>query len=102
MNFWTETHAHVYLNDFDKDREDMLARSREAAVRRILMPNIDRTSIDAMLEVEEKYSGECIAMMGLHPCSVKRDFEKELQIVEQWLSERKFVAIGEIGTDLYW
>ena len=66
------------------------------------MPNIDHTSIDAMLEVEERHPEICIPMMGLHPCYVKKDFEKELYTVESWLSKRKFLAVGEIGTDLYW
>jgi TatD DNase family protein len=65
------------------------------------MPNIDQSSIDRMLELESKDS-RCIPMIGLHPCSVEKGFEKELYIVEDWLSKRKWVAVGEIGTDLYW
>jgi TatD DNase family protein len=66
------------------------------------MPNIDHSSIDDMMEVEQRFPDQCLSMMGLHPCSVKKDFEKELYIVENWLSKRKFSAVGEIGTDLYW
>jgi len=66
------------------------------------MPNIDCSTIDDMMEVEEKYQGYCTAMMGLHPCSVKKNFEKELYRVEEWIGKRDFAAIGEIGTDLYW
>lgn len=102
MPTWTDTHAHIYLDEFRQDREDMLARAAEVAVQKIFMPNIDHTSIDAMLEVESKNQGRCFAMMGLHPCSVKKDFEKELYGVEQWLGNRKFSALGEMGTDLYW
>lgn len=102
MNHWVDTHAHIYLEDFDKDRPDMLARCREAGVNEIYMPNIDHTSIDRMLELENKHKDLCIPMMGLHPCSVKKDFEKELYRVEQWLSKRTFAAVGEMGTDLYW
>lgn len=102
MNFWTDTHAHIYLEEFDADRADMLARTQQAGVEKIYLPNIDSTSIDRMLELEEKTKGTCFAMMGLHPCSVKKDFEKELYIVESWLAKRSFVAIGEMGTDLYW
>jgi TatD DNase family protein len=65
------------------------------------MPNVDHESIDGMLEVESRNPG-CIAMMGLHPCSVNKDFQRELYTVEEWLSRRKFIAVGEIGTDLYW
>lgn len=102
MNFWIDTHAHIYVKEFDADRDEMLHRSQDCGVRRIFMPNIDHTSIDAMMEVENKNPEACIAMMGLHPCSVKRDFEKELYIAESWLSKRIFSAIGEMGTDLYW
>jgi len=99
---WIDTHAHIYLEEFNADREDMLRRSDTAGVTKIFMPNIDRTSIDAMMEVELKNPSRCISMMGLHPCSVKKDFEKELYLVEDWLNKRKFSAIGEMGTDLYW
>jgi TatD DNase family protein len=99
---WIDTHAHIYSTDFNKDREEVMERSREAGVNEIYMPNIDHTSVDGMLEVESDHPETCFAMMGLHPCSVKKDFESELYGVEQWLSKRKFAAIGEIGTDLYW
>lgn len=101
MNYWIDTHAHVYAEEFRDDREEMLQRCRDQKVDRIFMPNVDHTTIDSMLGVESRYP-QCHAMMGLHPCSVKKDFERELYIVEEWLSKRKFSAIGEIGTDLYW
>lgn len=97
-----DTHAHIYADQFKEDIEETIERSKETGLERIYMPNIDHTSIDAMLELELKYPNYCIATMGLHPCSVKSDFEKELYIVEEWLSKREFVAIGEMGTDLYW
>ncbi len=99
---WTDTHAHIYADEFKQDRVDMLHRANEVGVHKIYMPNIDHTSIDSMLELEEKNPGKCISMMGLHPCSVKKDFEKELYLVEAWLSKREFAAVGEMGTDLYW
>ncbi len=97
-----ETHAHIYLDDFKTDISEILERSQEVGVRKIYMPNIDHTSIDGMLELEMKNPDYCMATMGLHPCYVKKDFEKELYMVEEWLSKRTFPAIGEIGTDLYW
>jgi TatD DNase family protein len=97
-----ETHAHVYLEQFAKDVDEVIARAKEAGVDKIYMPNVDSTTIDDMLELEHRYPDYCIPMMGLHPCSVKKDFEKELYIVEDWLNKRDFVAVGEIGTDLYW
>lgn len=102
MNYFIDTHAHIYHPDFDLDRADMLHRCEEQGISKIYMPNVDHTSIDAMLELESRFEQHCIPMMGLHPCSVKRDFEKELYLVEDWLSKRKFAAVGEIGTDLYW
>lgn len=99
---WIDTHAHIYLADFDGDRNEVMARCEENDVSRIFMPNVDHTSIDAMLELESRSEGKCIAMMGLHPCYVKKDFERELYLVEDWLSKRKFAAVGEIGTDRYW
>ncbi|MBY0432597.1 MAG: TatD family hydrolase [Cyclobacteriaceae bacterium] len=102
MNYWTDTHAHIYSDEFSPDRHDTLVRAHEKGVSKIFMPNVDHTSIDAMLEVEASNPGSCFAIMGLHPCSVKKDFEKELYRVEQWLSKRAFAAIGEMGTDLYW
>lgn len=97
-----DTHAHIYSEKFESDRSLMLARTFEARVGKILMPNVDSESIEGMFDLEEKYPQQCLAMMGLHPCSVNQDFEKELQIVEEWLGKRKFVAVGEMGIDLYW
>ena len=97
-----DTHAHIYLEQFKEDIDDVITRSKELGMERIYLPNIDHRSIDDMLSLEEKYPEFCLATMGLHPCSVKADFEKELYLVEDWLSKREFVAIGEMGTDLYW
>ena len=97
-----DTHAHIYTEEFDADREDMLMRCEDQGVDKIFMPNVDHASIDRMMEVELKHFKRCFSMMGLHPCSVKKDFEKELYVVEQWLYKRKFSAIGEMGTDLHW
>jgi TatD DNase family protein len=102
MGNWIDTHAHIYADDFKADRHDTINRAIDAGVKKILMPNIDRTSIDDMLEVESRYPQTCMAMMGLHPCSVKKGFEKDLYLVEEWLFKRKFLAVGEMGTDLYW
>jgi len=97
-----DTHAHIYLEEFDTDRTEMIDRARSAGVEHLVMPNIDSSSIERMLVVEAAYPSFCYAAMGLHPCSVKEDVDSQLQEVEHWLSRRHFVAIGEIGTDLYW
>ncbi len=101
METLIETHAHIYLDQFEKDLDEVLDRAKEKGVEKIYMPNIDHTSIDDMLKVEET-SAICVAMMGLHPCSVNKTFEKELYLMEDWLSKREWSAVGEIGTDLYW
>ena len=101
-NYWVDTHAHIYAEEFGSDRETMMQRAEQKEVGRIYMPNIDHTSIDGMFELEQKYPSVCFPMMGLHPCYVKKDFEKELYLVESWLGKRKFSAVGEMGTDLYW
>ena len=97
-----DTHAHIYSEKFEDDIDDVIRRAQDAGVEKIYLPNIDSKSIDGMLELESRYPDLCVPMMGLHPCHVKEDFEKELYIVEEWLSKRSFVAVGEIGTDLYW
>lgn len=101
-DFFIDSHAHIYSEEFKADRIDTLERTKRANILKLVMPNVDHTSIDAMMEVEEKWKGMCYATMGLHPCSVKKDFQRELYIVEDWLSKRKFAAVGEMGTDMYW
>jgi TatD DNase family protein len=100
--FWIDSHAHVYSKEFNEDRDESLRRAAEGNIKKIFMPNVDHASIDGMMEVESRHPGLCFATMGLHPCSVNKDFQRELYIVEEWLSKRKFSAVGEIGTDLYW
>lgn len=97
-----DTHAHIYDVKFKDDINEIIDRAKESGVERIYLPNIDSTTIDDMLELELKFPDYCIPMMGLHPCSVDKNFEKELYIVEDWFSKRDFVAVGEMGTDLYW
>ena len=97
-----DTHAHLYLEQFDEDRTEMLQRARQEGVGKFYLPNIDSSSVERMLNMEAQFPNECFAMMGLHPCSVKENYKSELSVVEKWLDERPFAAVGEIGTDLYW
>jgi len=97
-----DTHNHIYLPEFDKDRDEVVRRSLNTGVRTIMMPNIDSTSVAPMLEAEERYPGICLPMMGLHPTSVKENYHDELELVETRLSEHKYYGIGETGIDLYW
>jgi TatD DNase family protein len=98
----TDSHSHIYAEQFREDRGDALRRAFEQQVNRIFMPNIDHSSIDVMLETEAAFPENCFAMMGLHPCSVNKHFMRELYTVEDWLAKRPFAAIGETGIDLYW
>ena len=97
-----DTHTHFYLKEFEEDFEQALQRARDAGITKFYMPGIDSTVIDDMLKLEKLYPHEFFPMIGLHPCSVKEDYLKELKIVEDYLSQRKFVALGEIGLDFYW
>lgn len=97
-----ETHAHIYDEQFGQDRNAMLERAFSAGIKQIWMPNCDHETIDGMLALEKQYPEVCHAMMGMHPCYVKENFEEELNVVEQWLEHRKFILIGEIGLDFYW
>jgi TatD DNase family protein len=99
---YIDTHAHIYLEHFDEDIEKILQSAKNVLISTIFLPNIDSSSIEAMLQLEALYPDQCRALMGLHPCSVKGDFENELKIMDNWLGRRKFAGIGETGTDLYW
>lgn len=97
-----DTHAHIYVEEFDADRDDMIFRSREAGVAKILMPNIDEDSLEAIKKVADAYPDYCYPMMGLHPTSIGSDYKRALKVIENELGKRTYCAIGEIGIDLYW
>jgi len=97
-----DTHNHIYLPEFDVDRDEVIQRSLATGVRRIMMPNIDSSSMAPMLDCEQQFPGICLPMMALHPTSVKENFRTELDAVEKALKEQKYYGIGETGIDLYW
>lgn len=97
-----DTHSHIYLPEFDPDRQLMLERAGNAGIGQILMPAIDSTTHEIMLKLEAEQPVTCLAMMGLHPCSVKENYRDELKIVRSFLEKRSFKAVGEIGLDFYW
>jgi TatD DNase family protein len=97
-----DTHCHLYLKEFDTDRAAVIERAQKEGVKRFYLPAIDKEVLPNILQLEADYKGTCFAMMGLHPCSVKENYEEELQIVEEWLNKRPFAAVGEIGLDFYW
>ena len=97
-----DSHTHLYAEEFAEDRDAMIQRAVDLGVERFYLPNIDSSSIESMLHLEETYPDRCFAMMGLHPCSVKANYREELSLVKEWLDKRPFCAVGEIGIDLYW
>jgi TatD DNase family protein len=98
----TDTHTHLYSEEFDHDRGEMIQRAIDSGVTRFFIPAIDSTCTDAMYELEKEYPDNVFLMMGLHPTYVKDNYLEELKHVETELAKRKFYAIGEIGIDLYW
>ncbi|MEP7256658.1 MAG: TatD family hydrolase [Ferruginibacter sp.] len=97
-----DTHCHLYVDEFKSDIEEVINKAEAEGVKKFYLPAIDSAEIDNMLLLEEKFPGKCIAMMGLHPCSVKENYLDELFIVKEWISKRKFAAVGEIGLDFHW
>ena len=98
----TDTHAHLYLPEFQEDLETVLGNSRNLGIRYIFMPNIDSSTIGSLAKVCTDHSDVCFPLMGLHPCSVKEDFEKELELIKAQLDQGTYYGVGEIGIDLYW
>jgi len=97
-----DTHSHIYSEDFDGDRAETVQRAKEVGVSHIILPNCDSSTLAPMLALEAEYPGYCHAAIGLHPTSVKEDYKNELAIVKSELERRNFIAVGEIGIDLYW
>jgi len=97
-----DTHTHLYLPEFDTDRDEVVNRAVSNGVVKMLMPNIDFQSADLMLSAETRYPGICNPMIGLHPTSVREDYLSQLGKLESLATKHKFIAIGEIGIDLYW
>lgn len=98
----TDTHTHLYSEEFDNDRVEMIQRAIDAGVSRFFVPSIDSSSTQKMYDLETQFPENIFLMMGLHPCYVKENYLEELAHVETELAKRKFYAIGEIGVDLYW
>ena len=97
-----DTHSHIYSEDFSNDLEEVIQRAFENDVRKIVLPNIDSSSVKKMLDLTDRYPQICYPLIGLHPTSVNDDYEEELELMEFWIKKRKFYGIGEVGIDLYW
>ncbi|MGF1722661.1 TatD family hydrolase [Vibrio kyushuensis] len=97
-----DTHAHIYASEFDGDRDEVVQRALQQGIRNILMPNIDLESIEPMLKTQAAYPDICRSMMGLHPCYVDGNVKETLATIHSWFEKHNFIAVGEIGIDLYW
>jgi len=97
-----DTHAHLYDEQFDSDRDAVIARAVDAGVGQMLLPNVDAQTVQPLLDTCRQYPDRCFPMLGLHPTSVDKNFEQQLKLIESYLDKTEIVAIGEIGIDLYW
>lgn len=98
----TDTHTHLYSEQFDLDRKEVIQRAIGNGVTRFFIPAIDSDYIQKMLDLEAEFPENIFLMMGLHPTHVKENVENELAQIKKWIDKRKFYGIGEIGIDLYW
>jgi TatD DNase family protein len=99
---WIDTHAHIYAEEFRDELEEMMLRVKDAGVNHVIMPNIDEDSLIPMKELHQRFPNETAMMIGLHPCSVNNGFEKFIEVVRKEADSGQYIAIGEIGMDLYW
>ena len=99
---YIDSHTHLYLEEFKNDRAEVISRALDWGVTKLLLPNIDQDSILSMLDLVSSYPGICYPMMGIHPTSVKENHKEQFENVKEWIRKETFIAIGEIGIDLYW
>lgn len=97
-----DTHTHLFVDAFDEDRTAVVQRAIESGVERMLLPNIDVDTVNSMNKMVENFPDNCFSMVGLHPSSVKEDWQEKLNILRKELETEKHIAVGEIGMDLYW
>jgi TatD DNase family protein len=98
----TDTHTHLYYETDAVKRSELMQRCNQNGISRLFLPNVDAASVPLMFELLEAYPASCYPMLGLHPCSVKDNWEEELAVIQPALHQHKIYAIGEIGIDLYW
>jgi TatD DNase family protein len=97
-----DSHTHIYLEEFASDIDTVIDRADKEGIKKIFLPAIDSAHHQEMFLLEQQFPETCFCMMGLHPCSVKENYQEEIDIVKQLLATRKFYAVGEIGLDFYW
>ncbi|MFC2137699.1 TatD family hydrolase [Bacteroidota bacterium] len=97
-----DSHTHLYLKQFEQDRDEVIESAIKLGIEKMVLPNIDSNSIQPILKICQQYPNHCFPTLGLHPSSVNKNYKKELKIIEDWIKEVEICAIGEIGIDLYW
>ncbi|MGM9834030.1 MAG: TatD family hydrolase, partial [Candidatus Limisoma sp.] len=97
-----DSHSHIYLEEFDADRADVVARARQAGVRRLVLPNVDLDTVEPMMALHHAYPAYTSVAMGLHPTSVGENYRADLAAIKEIFDRGGFVAVGEVGIDLYW
>lgn len=102
VQYLIDTHAHLYLKDFEEDRNEVIQRALDQGVKMIMLPNIDISSVSPMLDLADRYPHICLPMMGLHPTSVRENYTDGMAMVRAELEKRQYYAIGETGIDLHW
>ena len=99
---YIDTHTHIYLKDFNEDRKEIIRECIDSGVDKLLLPNIDKSSISDVIKICDVYKNVCYPMVGLHPCYVKDSYEDDLTYLKPFIKSINTIAIGEIGIDLYW
>ena len=102
MNYYIDSHSHIYAEEFDHDRDEVVARAFENGVTTIILPDIDSSTRERMFRLEEQYSKNMHALIGVHPTSIQENYKEEIKLIEKELQQREFKGIGEIGLDYYW
>jgi TatD DNase family protein len=102
LNYLVDTHTHLFLPEFDNDRDDVIERALLNNVKKMIIPNVDDETIEPLFVLCDKYPENCYPLLGLHPESVKQDYKDKLAIIEKEIEKRKIYGIGEIGLDFYW
>ncbi|MDR1371471.1 MAG: TatD family hydrolase [Dysgonamonadaceae bacterium] len=98
-----DTHTHIYLEDFDEDRSEVIERAKDSGITKLLLPNVDPETVNRLHELCDQHPGFCFPMMGLHPTGVNQSWKEDLGTIRSWFDDkRKYIAVGEIGIDLYW
>ncbi|MCD8044067.1 MAG: TatD family hydrolase [Tannerellaceae bacterium] len=97
-----DTHCHLYLEEFSQDIDEVIASARQNNISHIILPNVDTTTVADLFKLTEQYPNYFYPLLGLHPTSVGDSYKKDLQVIENYISQHTIYGIGEIGIDLYW